>query len=114
MENGAQLCEGAQSGIPYSSLPYDQILSALVENPEMVPAEVSSVIIDKFVNYYDTASGNPLVALSVSNLDALSGFLKSVKSLPTELSRASNDSANREKTFTSRNSCPLYDYAGFI
>jgi hypothetical protein len=114
MENSAQLCVGAQSGIPYSSWPYDQILSALVKNPEMAPAAFSSVIVDKFVNYYDTASGNPLVTLSVSNLGALSGLLKSVKSLATELSRASNDSANRVKIFTSRNSCPIFDDDGFI
>jgi hypothetical protein len=112
----SKLCVGSQAGEPFSSWPYHLILPPLVDDPNMKPRDVAELIVDKYAEYYETAHGDPLVTLSVSDLSKLrlDSLLSSVQPLAEALRTSTYNASRREKIFAARNLCPIYDDDGYI
>jgi hypothetical protein len=73
--------------VPWSGWPYDTILSKLVENPELSPVELASLIVDEYVESYEhgTQGFAPYVTLSAIDLSQVRNIVGNLGYLANEL-----------------------------
>lgn len=73
--------------VPWFGWPYDMILSKLVENPYLSPAELANTIVDEYVESYEhgTQGFAPYATLSAINLSQVGNLVANLKYLTNEL-----------------------------
>ncbi|MHA3963230.1 MAG: clostripain-related cysteine peptidase [Candidatus Thorarchaeota archaeon SMTZ1-45] len=55
--------------VPFSGYPYTQLLNALTENPEMSAFELSTIMVDEYISFYETMRpASRLVQMGVINM----------------------------------------------
>jgi hypothetical protein len=106
MTGGAQIGIGSQASLPYKSWPYDLFLAQLLAKPQSAPNEVAQMLVNSFVEFYNTQAKDSYVTLSACNLELCGDLESAVKPLAEALTAASGDVQSRAGIFSARNSCP--------
>jgi len=114
MTGCAQILIASQTGVPYSSWPYDNFLQLLEDAHEASSNEISSRIVRAFADHYSKADRTPLVTFSACQLNDSSDVERAVHRLASSLEMSAAEEDGRALIFSARNKSPIYDADGFV
>lgn len=60
---------GSEEGVPWDGLPYDTILVALIDDPEMIPDALASLMVSNYIDAYGTGGSETLSAVRLYDND---------------------------------------------
>lgn len=81
IKNSAKIFVGSEEEIPGKGWPFDRILGAMIKEPDMIPIELSKMIVDEYIRSYEMGNDNPQVTLSSINLEKIVGVKDKVDKL---------------------------------
>ena len=111
VEVGYQICEstdytvGSEETAPLEGWPYDTILASLVKTPSMTPCDLSTLIVNRYLDSYQPADGVTYSACDLSKADALAA---AVTALASALQAGLSDRAERQRLLSVRNQVQYY------
>jgi hypothetical protein len=111
-EVGYQICQsadytvGSEQTEPGAGWPYDTVLRALAKNTKMTPRDLSTLIVNNYLESYTEADGVTCSACDLSKADTLAA---AVAGLAKVLKAGLTDSGARTRLLTVRNQVQSYE-----
>lgn len=85
IKDSAKIAVGSEETEPGEGWPYDRILDALANNPDMKPAEFANTIVEEYAKSYDIGAESPSVTQSAVNLEEVNTVRERLDSLAATL-----------------------------
>ena len=101
---------GSEQTEPGNGWPYDKILDKLINNPDMTPQDLSTVIVDQYLASYTRDS----VTQSACNLSRAEALGAAIAGLAKTLKASLNDAATKQLLLMVRSQAQSYEVADNI
>lgn len=111
VRNAAQVMVGSQEVEPGDGWPYNTVLKALAAKPDMQPAEVGKMIVDRYLASYKANDGVTQAALDLSVSTKLEG---AIDKLASALLAKVADQSTLFAMMRARKSVQMYDTKDYI
>jgi hypothetical protein len=83
----AKIIVGSEETEPNAGWPYDKLLDALAEKPDLTPVDLGKVIVDSYIGSYDNGADSEPVTLSAVNSKKMADVLAAVNKLALALKK---------------------------
>jgi hypothetical protein len=87
----ARIIVGSEETEPNAGWPYDKVLGAVVEDPDMSPEDFSKIMVDSYIESYDKGNNSDPVTLSALRSGKIAGVMTSVNKLAVALKKNISD-----------------------
>ncbi|MDH4272805.1 MAG: clostripain-related cysteine peptidase [Candidatus Aminicenantes bacterium] len=111
IRESADYTVGSEETAPLDGWPYDTILASLAKTPSMTPCDLSTLIVNKYLDSYKPADGVTYSACDLSKADTLAA---AVAALARTLQARLSNSAERQRILSVRSQVQSYDVADNI
>jgi hypothetical protein len=111
IRNSTEYTVGSEQTEPGQGWPYDTILRTLSQSPDMSPSDLSSMIVDKYLESFTISDGVTLSACNLSKVNMVATTMKALASaLTTSLLYATaSDTTASDRIQIVRNQVRYYD-----
>jgi hypothetical protein len=106
VRGSVQYAVGSEQTEPMDGWPYDAILTELAKKPDMVPKDLSAVIVDKYIASYSPADG---VTQSACDLGKSESIAAALKGLAAALSAGLGDAPVKQAIMQARAQVQSYE-----
>jgi len=97
LKDMARVIVGSEETEPGAGWPYDKVLGAIAQNPDMSPEDFGKVIVDSYVKSYDNGANSEPVTMSAVNLDKITAIMSGINKWATVLKK---NISNKETFYT--------------
>lgn len=91
LKQTARIIVGSEETEPNAGWPYDKVLGAIVENPDMSPEHFSKVMVDSYIKSYDKGNDSDPVTLSALNSGKIEGVMTAINKFAVALKKNISD-----------------------
>ncbi len=114
IKDSAKILVGSEEEEPGRGWPYDKILGAMAQKPDMTPPEIAELIVNEYVRSYDLAEEKTVTQAAV-NLEKIKTIKDKVDRLAdTLISEMKNKDVVNEITISYTDDTKLFSYYQFI
>jgi hypothetical protein len=106
IRDSADYTVGSEQTEPGEGWPYHTILGALAKTPEMMPRDLSALVVEKYLASYTTRDG---VTHSACDLSKAGALASAVSGLATALKKSLSDDASRQRILAVRTQTQSYE-----
>jgi len=111
IQESAEYTVGSEETAPLEGWPYDTILASLAKKPSMTPRDLSTLIVNKYLDSYKPADGVTYSACNLSKADALAA---AVAALASVLQASLSNQAAQQQILSIRYQAQSYEVADNI
>lgn len=97
LKDTARIIIGSEETEPGAGWPYDKVLAAIAENPNMSPEDFATVIVDSYIKSYDLGANGEPVTMAAVNLEKIPTVMASINKLADLLKK---NISNKETFYT--------------
>lgn len=114
IKDSARILVGSEEEEPGRGWPYDKILGAIAQKPDMTPTEIAELTVNEYVKSYDTAEEKTVTQATV-NLEKIKTIKDKVDGLAdTLIAEMKNKDVVKEVTISYTDDTKLYSYYQFM
>lgn len=93
LKDTAKIIVGSEETEPNAGWPYDKVLGAILNNPDMSPEDFGKIIVDSYIRSYDKGRNSDPVTLSALNSSKIASVMTVINKLAVDLKK---NISNRE------------------
>ncbi len=105
---------GSQEVEPGEGWPYHRVLSKLVQQPEMSPADISILIVKEFAQYYREEFPGTNVTQSSISISHLDNVVKTIDNLASALVKGGSSSSKRKLAFSAMRAAQKFSDPDYV